>query len=712
MSPPFSRLIRQYLPLLILIPCLGAVAIGLARSPILGETLWSPMLTRQVLLLFSGFIVAALGAYTFASRYRRSLELALALVLTAFAAILCGPAPVFVVLFFLLSSWCLGAVVLSGFGRRLNDVPDIATLVVGWALYAVLFSMLAPVPINTTATHTVILGVPILMAGVCAPLRARLRAGIDGLVRMVPTDTVPSRPFLAGLIVSATILSLHLAMVALPERYYDAMTSHLYIPTYMSAHRAWSYDASTYAFAYMPAGADFLYAHMFLLGGETAARLLNFTAFLFTCIATLLIAMRATSRAAAAWAVVLLVSIPLTLIESATLFVENTVSLFIIVAVLVLIQGRSKFSLAHYCAVILLLAGASVVKLHGVIAAAPIGLLALAFCLSRSLSLQRMAMISAITVAGAAAAAWPYAYAWVKTGNPVLPLFNQIFKSPYFPPVELLDSRWTDKLSPWFLYEATFYSTRFVEAYGGALGFGFLVFLAAGLAAAIVGRNRVALLCGCLGLGLIALLAAKIQYLRYLLIFFPLLTVVVAAALGHFAGIRVLRAPLALLIVAVTALNVYKLPAGGWILGVSDLRACCSPNARRDLEVAQTPERIVNRIVNDAAGPMARVLYMNNPYGGLLTGTAISTAWYNTKFAAAFASVATDSEFSALMRQVSPTHVVVDTRVARPMDKLAAAFAAAHGNLMVRVGGLELYQLRPDRAALLGSEALASTAPN
>lgn len=707
MSPLSSTLFRRYIPLLILFACIGAVIIGLVRSPILGETLWSPILAEQTLLLFLTVITISLAACVSALHYRRAPELALALVLVALAAFFCGPAPLLVVLFFLLSSWCAGALVLSAFGRWSNNLPDVAALVVGWALYAVLFSMLAPVPINTTATHTLILSIPILVAGFRAPFRARLRGALGGLLRRDPPDAANSLAYFAGLIACTTILSLHLAMVAMPERYYDAMTTHLYIPTYMSAHRAWSYDASIHAFAYMPAGADFLYASMFMLGGESAARLLNFAAFFVTCIATLLIAMRATSRIAAIWAVALLVSIPLTLIESATLFVENTLTLFLIVAVLVLIRERNKFDLAHYCAVILLLAGASVVKLHGVMAAGPIGLMAVVLCSSRWLSFRRLMMMLVMTGFGASAAAWPYAYAWIKTGNPVFPFFNQIFKSPYFPHAEFIDTRWTGNLSPLFLYQATFDSSRFLEASAGALGFGFLLFLGTGVLAAIVDRNRVALLCGFFGLALIAAVAAKIQYLRYLLIFFPLLTVVVAAALHHFSQMRRLRIPFAVLIVIVTALNVYKLPAGGWILGVSDLRACCSLNIRRDLELAQTPERIVNRIVNDAAGPMARVLYMNNPYGGLLTGTAISTAWYNTKYAATFASVTTDAEFAVLMRQIGPTHVVLDTRVARPMDKLAANFSAAHGNLMVRVGGLELYQIRPERTASAEPQVVA-----
>jgi hypothetical protein len=694
-SAQFNGQLRRHFPSLVLIPCVALTGFGLYETPVLKETLWLPQLAGQLPILFAVVAVVALAVCGAAVRYRLRPESLLAIVLLAVATTFCGAAPVLVVLFFLMSSWCLASIVLSRFGPATNGLPVVVTLAAGWAAYALLFSVMASIPINTTATHSLILAAPIALALALRGTRAELVSRLANLlIRTEPAVRI-EWVYLAGLIVSVTILAFHVAVVALPERFYDAMTTHLYIPSYISAHRAWSYDADSYVFAYLPIGGDMLYTDMFLIGGETAARLLNFAAFFFTCIATFRIAVQASSsRAAAAWAITMLVSLPMTLTESASLFVENAVALFITVAVLVLTEARFRIGLVHYCAVIMLMAGASVVKLHGVVAAIPIGAIALALCVPKLKTATRWVQLAVISLVGVAGASWPYAYAWVKTGNPFLPLFNHIFKSPYFDPKEFVDPRWVGKMTPWFLYDATFSTKNFVEVLGGgAMGFGFLVFLAAGYAVAVVRPNRTTLLCGGLGLGLIALLAAKTQYLRYLLIFFPLLIVMIAVALEHFGQFRKLRVPLALLTAAVVLLNVYKIPAGGWIVGLgTDLRAAFSPNIYRQLELT-VPERIVNRIINDQAGPMARVLYMNNPFGALLTGTAIYTTWYNTKLKFEFVGVSTDEGFAALMAKVAPTHVVLDTGSQRPLDKLATTFLKAKATLLVRVGGLALYQL-------------------
>jgi hypothetical protein len=169
--------------------------------------------------------------------------------------------------------------------------------------------------------------------------------------------------------------------------------------------------------------------------------------------------------------------------------------------------------------------------------------------------------------------------------------------------------------------------------------------------------------------------------------------VVVAFAIEHLRQIRVMRSLLAFVVVTVVLLNVYKLPAGGWILGVSDLRACCSETLRRRLEIDQTPERVVNRTINEVAGPMAQVLYVNNPFGALLTGTAIYTVWYNTRYSRDFAAASSDKDFASLISKIAPTHMVVDTTSDSPLEKLAEAYLQTRGTLLTRIGRLALFQL-------------------
>ncbi|UFS73439.1 methyltransferase domain-containing protein [Tardiphaga sp. 37S4] len=690
-APKWASAIRD-IPTLVLIASTALGIFGLVQSNLLAESLWQRLLVNQTGLLFAVVGLLAIAACFAAARYGRKAETVLALLLLAFTTTICGPAATAVVLLFLLSSWCLGMLTLQRFRTRQDPAEDVITVVTGWSIYAMLFTMVASIPVNMAATHAVVLGLPILLAAAKPTIRGQLRSSLASAF------APPAKPGYgdvvrnAGLVVCVVILSMHLAMVALPDRFFDALLSHLYIPSFMSAHHAWSYDPGN-AFSFMPNAADMLYADMFMLQGETAARLLNFAAFFFTCVATFQIISRICSRSVSVWAIALLVSIPLTFIESSTLFVENTVALFLTTAILAMVVASFRILGRDHLAIMMLLAGATMVKLHGAIAAVVIGAISLALCLRGRRTPRSLMPVVAITLATGVVALWPYYYAWLKTGNPVFPFYNQIFKSPFFPPVNFVDGRWIGKFSVTFLYDATFATGNFVEAYNGALGFTLFVFLAAGLVAALAGRNRTALFCGGLGLFFGITFAAQIQYVRYLMIFVPLLMVPVALAIEHIRKVRLMQIPLACLVVVIVGLNFYKMPAGAGVLGISDLAACCDENARRQLEFFQAPERIVNRVINEQAGPAARVLYVSNPFGALLTGTAIYSTWHNSRYAADFSAVKSEQDFAKLIAQIAPSRVVVNTTGVTPLEKAADAYLQTKGRLITRIGWLALYEL-------------------
>ena len=72
-----------------------------------------------------------------------------------------------------------------------------------------------------------------------------------------------------------------------------------------------------------------------------------------------------------------------------------------------------------------------------------------------------------------------YAQSWLATGNPVLPMFNALFQSPYFPAEQFSDPRWHAGFSPDLLWRITFDTDRYVEGWDG--GFGFVLVALAGL---------------------------------------------------------------------------------------------------------------------------------------------------------------------------------------------------------------------------------------
>ncbi len=686
-----GTVLRQ-IPFLIFVCCVLITAFVLARSNIILTEGWSQILWPQTLILFTtvGFI-AALTAIA-SILFRLKLEVLLALVAVSAMVMFCGPAPTAIVAFFLLSAACLASLLFFPFGG-IEDIPFNLRVVVGWAAFGIIFTILASVRINTTAVHTFMLAIPILVVAAIPTLRGPIRSRIREMSWLSSGGYTSEPLYTAGFVVCTVVLSFHLALVALPERYYDAMAVHLYVPSYIAGHYAWNYDVTNYAFAHLVMAVDFLYANMFLLQGEQAARLLNFSALLFTCIVIFQIAARSCSRTAAIWTVALFVSMPLTLIELTSLFIDHTVALFVASAVLALVLSDFRISLHGHAIIMTLLAAATMSKLFGALGAIVIGAASSALYLWQRRQPFEYFKFSIVSVVAAGFALWPYILSWRNTGNPFFPFLNLVFKSPYFPAENFANTLWAGNLSLWMLFDMTFHSSKFIEGWDGALGFSFFIFLAAGFVAAIYRRNATVLFCVGVGLFLIGAITLQLQYLRYLFIFAPLLMIGVAFAIGELGQSRLWRVPVATIVMMVVMLNVAKFPAGGWVIGASDLRGIFDSGVRRELELGQAPERIANLTINEIAGPAAKVLYLGNPFAALLVGTAIYDNWYSTAYGRDLANITSEKDFDTLLRRIAPTYVIFDTAKVGQRYTIAGDYLRHEAIPVTPLGRLLIYRI-------------------
>jgi hypothetical protein len=677
--------------LLVFVCCVLVTAIVLVRTNVLTSG-WSPILEFQTLILFSA--VGSVAAVT-VMFLRLKQELLLSLIAIVMIALFCGPAPTAIVLFFLSSAACLASVLFIPFGGS-EAIPFNLRIVVGWGLFAIIFTLLASIKIHTTAIHILMLAIPILAAIAIPIIRETIWSRARELFRPSTGATAPGLLYATGLVVCIVVLSFHLALVALPERNYDALAMHLYVPSFVAGHRAWNFDINNYVFAYWPMAVDFLYTNVFLLQGEQAARLLNFVALILTCFAVFQIAVRTCSRTAAIWAVVLFVSMPLTLTESTSLFIEHTIALFIVSAVLALILSGFRVTLLDYAVVLILLTAAAMSKLFGALGAVVIGTTASALYLRQRRQRSEYLMFSIVSLVAVGIALWPYIYSWRYTGNPFFPFLNRVFKSPYWPVENFDHPILTGKFSPWLLFDTTFHSSRFLEAGDGALGFSLFVFLAAGFVGAIYRRNAIVTFCVGVGLLIIGVISLQIQYLRYYFIFIPLLMVGVAFALDELRRPLLWRVPVAAIVAMVVLLNVFKFPSANWVIGASDLRGAFDSDVRREIELGYAPERIVNRIINDIAGSDAKVLYLTNPYAALLVGTAIYDNWYNVAHARDIAQIKTEKDFETVLHRIAPTYVIFDSTKKKQNYTIAGNYLQSNAILVTSIGRLLLYRISPE----------------
>jgi hypothetical protein len=128
-----------------------------------------------------------------------------------------------------------------------------------------------------------------------------------------------------------------------------------------------------------------------------------------------------------------------------------------------------------------------------------------------------------------------YCYAWLYTGNPLLPLFNTTFASPFYPARDFDDPRWHAGFGPTLPWDLVFDTARYLEAWAGGLGIGLVALAGAWLVALLRADTRAFALAAALA---ILLPLVPLQYARYAFPGMALLLVVLLPRLEAGIGRR------------------------------------------------------------------------------------------------------------------------------------------------------------------------------
>jgi hypothetical protein len=687
----------------------AGLARGLAASTVLFENSWPQPLRGQSLILagVSGFLALLLLGLV----RRRELRPLPLLALAAAGALtvafgFAGTAGAFVVV---ACCFVIGHAVLEALGAALGDATTarerltaVDTTVVGLAVAMLWLTLLGALQVHMVLW---LWAIPFFAAAyaVAAPqfrqrcaddwrrFRARNQGGLGG---------PRTQSWLAALPLALGIFSVlfYAAHAALPERYFDALTFHLVVPSQVLTFGRWNLDPAQYAFAFMPATVDYIYTFAVLLGGEMAAKLFNLLV-LFAILAQIsAIARPLYGRAVSGLAVLLYLSIPVALSVTASLYIENTVALLAITAVRLLLQQNTACVQPALIGLVITLGGLSSAKLHGVLLAGLISVLALFGQDYRRLDRRALRMLAGLAAVCIVLGLMPYLLAWVKTGNPVFPLKNALFKSPYWPPVDFEDGRWVGHLSPLLLYRMTFMSTGYLEAWPGAMGFAFVTLLLPGSIAAMfrpvaLWRREITVCAAVAGIfGIIVSL--QIQYIRYLYPVFPLMVVIAVAAVARLAAVKAWRRPVYAATVLVAALGIFKLPAAGWVFQYTDLSAVFDPNKKTALVRAQVPVRLANEAIN-AMADNPRVMYATQTaYGAFLAGVPIYVAWYNSTFMTTLGAATTPEAVKMAVEQQRIDFIIADTATVVPHHVKILNYAKANADLVAMIGSLSVFRAR------------------
>ncbi len=543
----------------------------------------------------------------------------------ALSILILGPVPVLGAAYFLLSAFCLGWLLLGGSKRETLSAHVCATIL-GIAVWVAVMYAVARAPVNYPAVWLAALAVPIAMGW-----RGVVK-GVAGMARTLSSRRMRNGGTRLALALVAFLAAMHWYIALTPENGDDALAAHLAVPANIAAHHALTYSPDRYAWAVMPMGADLSYAIAYLLGGEGAARLINFAMLMAAAVLLYGAARRWLGPGLSLLLAAAFLSTPMAQLVTGSLFVENLQAALVFASVACLWHFGETGERRFFFAASALAGSALSVKVGSVAFAAATVPVAVWEARRRWKSLGPFPAVACLLAAALflAAAAPPYAIALLKTGNPLFPFLNNRFHSPLMPPgATLVESRFKQSLSWRTLPDLVFHSTRYYEGQDGSFGFQYLLVVPLGLAALAGIRKRnvagsAALVAA--GAGLMVMLTEPNA--RYVYPTLPLITAAFGGALGWYgARNRWILGGLVAFLVAAIALNIWFMPASSFYHKDFGMPQPFSATARERYLEDTAPVRAAARYLN-RNHPGAPVLLTSDSAIADLQGDVYENHWH------------------------------------------------------------------------------------
>lgn len=508
-------------------------------------------------------------------------------------------------LYVLGSSYFVGRRVASGLDRAI-------AVLIGLAAWIFVISIAVHFPVNNRFTYAAAFAIPYFFAR--------------------PGDWEWRVPWPRSTTIPLYIVLAHWLVALKPEVSSDGMAMHLAIPTMVARHARFAFDFRQYSWALMPKGGDWAFTAAYLLGGEAAARLLN-----FALLAVIVALVYRTSRKwasplGASIAAALFASTPLVQLVTGSLFVENVWAALILGAALTLAQGELLWAG-------LLLGAAFSVKIGTSAYLAP----ALAVAIYQVRGRWRPAAPAALALVVFAAP--PYWNSWRLSRNPMYPFANHLFQSPYFEQsASLEDVRYQKRLDWKAGYDAAFRSGEYFEGQSGSVGFQYFLLTLPLLILLDRRGPRAIVLMGACG----ALITfATLPNVRYLYPALPLLAIGFGwlfSRLSFLSGASV----------ALIALNLWFLPASGWYH--KDFALFTKAQFDDYLEYSAPQRKLVELLNRTAPGePVAFI------HGGVIAGLdarGYADTWHTYKFWKRMIESKDPRQIAALFRELGIHYLI------------------------------------------------------
>lgn len=306
----------------------------------------------------------------------------------------------------------------------------------------------------------------------------------------------------------------------------------------------------------------------------------------------------------------------------------------------------------------------------------------------------------------------PYINAWIKTHNPVFPLYNAIFKSPYFPLINFSDLRYQKGFSLKSYWSTFFRTGEFYEVRNFTAGFQYLTLFPIALLVAAFSKKRllyVPLVFVGVGFGFIMFAAS--QYWRYLFPAIPIASVVIGLLLKDLSGTRkVSKAVVRVCIIFTIAVNLYFLPGASWFF-TTPLQSLYSEAGKRVATEQLAPAKRIVQYVNLTA-PGSKVFFdSDSPYGATLNGSPVFSNWYAPSSEQKIAPLESTADISNYMQTEGIQFVAWGLSLSGKQVRrdLIHNYLSEYGTPIYQSGSWILYRLSPTKTYYNTAIDLTST---
>ena len=611
----------------------------------------SKILTDFRVLIF--FVILVGGGIEYFSRRLNLNRLSVGVVLILFLSIAAGMLwQLTVCILFGFSCFIVGRELLRVLGINTEVLSGSVIFLVGATIFATIIGLWAHTPYNYKGIYSLVLFGPLLF-------EKGIFQNFFQIIKSVRIQSPISNLFET---VIATVALIYFLLALMPEVGYDSLVSHLFLPEFIAYNHQWNFDVTKYVWTVMPMQGDWIYTLVNMLAGEYAVRIINISFIFVLCwLIHDLVNWAGGNDLGGKCSILIFLLTPLTFLEASSLYIESIWSAFIVGGTLSFFKLMTSDNKKENLIVSAVLLSSGLAAKAVTFMALPVLLL---FCLVGYKYWYKKSVIPSILLGLMIfflIGSIPYFTAYLITGNPVFPFFNEYFQSPFYSTAKFGGSIYGTGVTWDTIYNITFNASNYLEGGLGSAGFQWLLLLLPSLVFLGFMKHRKGLALAFFAIMVFVFTFYATAYLRYIFPSVVMLCAVIGISISNvfFNQKKHLRHILYTFIIITIGLNVFFLRSATHY-GSIKLEPIFSEGGRRDYIQSRLPIRNAVSLINELNFHNTPVAVFSEPQVAGMKADYLVPNWYNNTFQGLIFSADTSQKMQKIFFDNGVEFIILD----------------------------------------------------